>query len=835
MARGRDDSANDRGRPGRGRCPWHRRARRAATATALAAGGLLATGVTTPAGASSLPAVWVGPASVTAAPTTANWSNNANWQSSSGPSGSDALSFPASGATLGVDSTNDVSALTPSGISFESPPMPTILPSSANGYFQVTGNAITLGSGGLTATESNPASPAIADLVSLPITLGAAQAWSVQGTGPNLLGNVTGTSSTSLTVNLSAASASGRTTPGGLGIGGDVEVGNLQIAGAAADTGAAAGTNGSVVMLSSAASLDGSDGSTVAVTDAGLAALGTVGPLTLTGGALQVGLPTGGSLKQPTGTLSASVNGALTLDSTSIVTAAGITSATTPGTTYPQLTVSGTATLNGAQLALLTGCSPALSPGDTLTLVTAASVNGTFDYPGSNGIPLTGGDVLEAPAPTPGCTSPVAPTWFQISYTGTAVIATVVAAPSVTSLSPSTGPTTGGTQVTLTGTGFSTTAGATAVEFGTTAATGVSCSSTTTCVAVSPPGSGSVPVTAIVGGAQSYAGAGTLFTYESPPAGGGGTGGTTTGGTGGTTTGGTGGTTTGGTGGTTTGGTGGTTTGGSGGSGGASQGTSPPTGPPTGPPPTTTPAPLPPGTPPGVYTAPVSTTVGASGSASLEDTYGNARIAVAAPAGALPAGTTLTVEPASAPSSITALIPGHQAYVTSFVVGWVAPNGSSPVASQPVTMTIHDPSIAPGDDVYELTSNGLELVGVATTAGVIVVRFTSDPAFVVAQPPHLARVGRTSAHDRIAVRLVVGCAAGATCRGSVVLRALAGRGGAVLARGVVALPAGRARIVSLPLTAAGKRLLASLGTRRTSTILTVTLSGGATSRHPLVV
>ena len=799
MARGRDDSANDRGRPGRGRCPWHRRARRAATATALAAGGLLATGVTTPAGASSLPAVWVGPASVTAAPTTANWSNNANWQSSSGPSGSDALSFPASGATLGVDSTNDVSALTPSGISFESPPMPTILPSSANGYFQVTGNAITLGSGGLTATESNPASPAIADLVSLPITLGAAQAWSVQGTGPNLLGNVTGTSSTSLTVNLSAASASGRTTPGGLGIGGDVEVGNLQIAGAAADTGAAAGTNGSVVMLSSAASLDGSDGSTVAVTDAGLAALGTVGPLTLTGGALQVGLPTGGSLTQPTGTLSASVNGALTLDSTSIVTGAGITSDTTPGTTYPQLTVSGTATLNGAQLALLTGCSPALSPGDTLTLVTAASVNGTFDYPGSNGIPLTGGDVLEAPAPTPGCTSPVAPTWFQISYTGTAVIATVVAAPSVTSLSPSTGPTTGGTQVTLTGTGFSTTAGATAVEFGTTAATGVSCSSTTTCVAVSPPGSGSVPVTAIVGGAQSYAGAGTLFTYESPPAGGGGTGGTTTGG--------------------------------SGGSGGASQGTSPP----TGPPPTTTPAPLPPGTPPGVYTAPVSTTVGASGSASLEDTYGNARIAVAAPAGALPAGTTLTVEPASAPSSITALIPGHQAYVTSFVVGWVAPNGSSPVASQPVTMTIHDPSIAPGDDVYELTSNGLELVGVATTAGVIVVRFTSDPAFVVAQPPHLARVGRTSAHDRIAVRLVVGCAAGATCRGSVVLRALAGRGGAVLARGVVALPAGRARIVSLPLTAAGKRLLASLGTRRTSTILTVTLSGGATSRHPLVV
>lgn len=58
------------------------------------------------------------------------------------------------------------------------------------------------------------------------------------------------------------------------------------------------------------------------------------------------------------------------------------------------------------------------------------------------------------------------------------------------------GPPSGGTAVTITGQGFSTSPGGTAVKLGSAPATSVSCSSTTTCTAVAPAGSGTVDVTA---------------------------------------------------------------------------------------------------------------------------------------------------------------------------------------------------------------------------------------------------------------------------------------------------------------------------------------------------
>ena len=70
--------------------------------------------------------------------------------------------------------------------------------------------------------------------------------------------------------------------------------------------------------------------------------------------------------------------------------------------------------------------------------------------------------------------------------------ATVVAAPTVTGLSPTSGAVAGGTSVTLTGTGFT---GATAVDFGTTAATNLTVVSGTTITADAPAGTGTVDVT----------------------------------------------------------------------------------------------------------------------------------------------------------------------------------------------------------------------------------------------------------------------------------------------------------------------------------------------------
>ncbi|MCL4449517.1 MAG: IPT/TIG domain-containing protein, partial [Actinobacteria bacterium] len=114
---------------------------------------------------------------------------------------------------------------------------------------------------------------------------------------------------------------------------------------------------------------------------------------------------------------------------------------------------------------------------------------------------------------TTSCTA-VAPGYNGVIYNGKSITASVTIAtaggvsngvnftyilpPSVNSISPAFGPQTGGTTVTLTGTGFSTATGATTVSFGSTPATGVSCSSTTSCTATSPTGpngGGNVPLT----------------------------------------------------------------------------------------------------------------------------------------------------------------------------------------------------------------------------------------------------------------------------------------------------------------------------------------------------
>ena len=88
--------------------------------------------------------------------------------------------------------------------------------------------------------------------------------------------------------------------------------------------------------------------------------------------------------------------------------------------------------------------------------------------------------------------------------------------PAVTGVSPNSGSVAGGTTVTITGTGFA--PGATTVEFGTKEAGSVSCSSSTTCTAVSPAhkAASAVDVHVVVGGKHSPATPGDEFTYSRP-------------------------------------------------------------------------------------------------------------------------------------------------------------------------------------------------------------------------------------------------------------------------------------------------------------------------------
>jgi hypothetical protein len=98
--------------------------------------------------------------------------------------------------------------------------------------------------------------------------------------------------------------------------------------------------------------------------------------------------------------------------------------------------------------------------------------------------------------------------------TGTLATAyTYLAAPTVTSITPTGGPAAGGTEVTVTGTNFASTA---EVLFGTTAATSVTFTSATEVKAVSPAGSGVVDVT-VRNATGSEGKKAAAFTYAGPP------------------------------------------------------------------------------------------------------------------------------------------------------------------------------------------------------------------------------------------------------------------------------------------------------------------------------
>jgi hypothetical protein len=91
---------------------------------------------------------------------------------------------------------------------------------------------------------------------------------------------------------------------------------------------------------------------------------------------------------------------------------------------------------------------------------------------------------------------------------------TYVAPPTVNSVVPNSGPAAGGTSVSITGTNFT---AATAVKFGTRAATAYAVNSATQITATSPLGSGIVDVTVTTAGGTSGTSAADSFTYVAPP------------------------------------------------------------------------------------------------------------------------------------------------------------------------------------------------------------------------------------------------------------------------------------------------------------------------------
>ena len=132
-------------------------------------------------------------------------------------------------------------------------------------------------------------------------------------------------------------------------------------------------------------------------------------------------------------------------------------------------------TITGTGFTGATAVNFGTSAATNLTVVNDTTI--TADSPAGTG-------TVDVTVVTPAGTSPTSPA-DQFSFVA-------AAAPTVNSLSPTTGPATGGTLVTITGTGFT---GATAVDFGTTAATSFTVVNSTTITAVTPAGAGNAGVT----------------------------------------------------------------------------------------------------------------------------------------------------------------------------------------------------------------------------------------------------------------------------------------------------------------------------------------------------
>jgi hypothetical protein len=189
----------------------------------------------------------------------------------------------------------------------------------------------------------------------------------------------------------------------------------------------------------------------------------------------------------PAGTSPTSAADQFTFNVVAAPTVTAIAPTTGPAAGGTTVTITGTA-FTGA-----TAVDFGMTPATGVTVVNDTTI--TAVSPAGTGI-------VDVTVTTPAGTSP-ASSADQFTFAA-------VAAPTVASLSPTSGPATGGTMVTITGTGLT---GATAVDFGTVAATNVTVVNATTITAVSPAGTGTVDVTVTTPNGTSVISTADQFTF----------------------------------------------------------------------------------------------------------------------------------------------------------------------------------------------------------------------------------------------------------------------------------------------------------------------------------
>jgi hypothetical protein len=332
------------------------RATRVLCALAVAAGTALT--LVPVASATVSPFTWAGSSSKP------NWSVAANWEGGSAPSSSEPidLEFPRIPDCTGTcyESKNDLSGLTAESIKLDD-----------GDEYTLSGEEITLGGGGLTASPASGSNGPSGDVLELPIKLGASQTWSIAGrnegglgeNGAAVFGKLTGSSSSALTFEISNEA--------GLFLENETEVGPAAISGA--DTSEAGVLNGFVAFFGE---LNFSNGSPVSVNHIFLIGSGAFGALSTNHAELDVGRG-----EDPAEGIAAD---SATFDSDSEIGFQIAGAGSAAGQDYSQLISTGPVELGGSTMIAQVlepevGSCPSLHPGQTYTFVsTTGELSGTF-------------------------------------------------------------------------------------------------------------------------------------------------------------------------------------------------------------------------------------------------------------------------------------------------------------------------------------------------------------------------------------------------------------------------------------------------------------------------
>jgi uncharacterized repeat protein (TIGR02543 family) len=113
---------------------------------------------------------------------------------------------------------------------------------------------------------------------------------------------------------------------------------------------------------------------------------------------------------------------------------------------------------------------------------------------------------------------------------------------------------------------------------------------------------------------------------------------------------------------------------------------------------------------------------------------GSTGASIRVPSGAFAIPTTISVYSLGNSNYAKSKIDATKEYVVNLIVAWVASDGTVPVASPALTMTITNPAIKSGAIVYGLLGNTYTQLGTATADGSVAFSITTDPVITIANP-----------------------------------------------------------------------------------------------------